>query len=64
MKRNWKGEIALRANVVRDIITNGLGDVTELTIGEVLALKIIFGLSNSEATDVFLGGMDCENVQA
>ena len=53
----------MRANVVRDIITNGLGDVTELTIGEVLALKIIFGLSNSEATDVFLGGMDCENIQ-
>lgn len=54
----------MRANIVRDIITIGLGDITKLTIGEVLMLKTIFGLSNTEATDVFLGGMGCENVQA
>ena len=62
MKRNKKGEIALRANVVRAIIENGLGDINQLTIGEVLMLKTIFGLSNSEATYVFLGGRTCENI--
>ena len=51
------------ANVVKNMIQYGLGDITQLTIGEALMLKTIFGLSNSEATDVFLGGMDCENIQ-
>ena len=60
---NQKGEIALRANIIKDIIETGLGDINQLTIGEVLMLKIIFGLTNSEATDVFLGGMNCENLQ-
>lgn len=63
MKRNLKGAIALRANVVRDIIEIGLGDIKELTIGEVLLLKNVFGLSDTEATYVFLGGMTCENLQ-
>lgn len=51
------------ANVVKNMIQNGLGDITQLTIGEALMLKTIFGLSNAEATDVFLGGMTCENIQ-
>lgn len=55
--------IALYANVVKSMIQIGLVDITQLTIGEALMLKTIFGLSNSEATDVFLGGMTCENVQ-
>lgn len=53
MKRNREGEIALRANVVRDIIEKGLGDINQITIGEALVLKSIFELSNSEATAVF-----------
>lgn len=52
----------MRANVVKNMIETGLGDINKLTIGEALMLKIIFGLSNSEATDVFLGGMKHENV--
>lgn len=44
------------ANIVKDIIKNGLGDISQITIGDALMLKTIFGLSNSEATDVFLGG--------
>ena len=52
----------MRAKIVRDIIKTGLGDITKLTIGEALMLKAIFELSDSEATDVFLGGMNCENV--
>lgn len=63
MIRNLKGAIALRANVVKIMIETGLGDINKLTIGEALMLKNIFGLSNSEATDVFLGGINCENVQ-
>ena len=63
MIRDLKGAIALRANIVKAMIEIGLGDINNLTIGEVLMLKNIFGLSNSEATDVFLGGMSCENVQ-
>lgn len=62
MKRNQKGEIALRANMMKDIIESGVGDISELTIGEVLALKSIFDLTNHEAIDVFLGGTRCENV--
>lgn len=57
MKRNGNGVIALRANKLKDII-----DVSKLTIGDALLLKRILGLSNSEATDIFLGGTKCENV--
>lgn len=53
----------MRANIVKVMIQNGLGDINQLTIGEALMLKNVFGLSNSEATDVFLGGTNCENVQ-
>ena len=53
----------MRASIVKDMIQDGLGDINQLTIGEALMLKNIFGLSNSEATAVFLGGMNCENVQ-
>lgn len=63
MKRNGNGVIALYANIVKDMIQNGLGDIKQLTIGEVLALKAMFELTNSEATTVFLGGINCENVQ-
>ena len=63
MKRNLKGAIALRANIVRDMIKLGLGDIDKLTIGEALMLKNIFDLTDSEAADVFLGGMKCENIQ-
>lgn len=55
--------IALYANMVKNMIQCGFGDITQLTIGEALMLKNIFGLSNSEATDVFLGGMNYENIQ-
>jgi hypothetical protein len=55
--------IALYANVVKSMIENGLGDIKQLTIGEALMLKIVFGLSNSEATNVFLGGAVSENIQ-
>lgn len=63
MERNGNGVIALYANNVKDLIQNGLGDIKQLTIGEVLALKAIFNLTNSEAVAVFLGGINCENVQ-
>ena len=53
----------MRANMMKDIIESGVGDISKLTIGEVLALKAIFDLSNSEATAVFLGGMNRENIQ-
>ena len=53
----------MRANMMKDIITSGVEDIDNLTIGEVLKLKTIFGLSNSEAIYVFLGGMRCENLQ-
>ena len=53
----------MRANMMKDIIESGVGDISELTIGEVLALKNIFDLTNPEAIDVFLGGTNCENVQ-
>ena len=52
----------MRANVIKDIIENGVGDISTLTIGEVLALKHIFDLTNSEAIHVFLGGVNCENI--
>ena len=58
-----RGEIALRANIIKDIIEAGLGNIEQLTIGEALALKQIFGLSNIEATHVFLGGTNNENIQ-
>ena len=58
MKRNGNGVIALRANILKTII-----DVSNLTIGEALLLKSILGLSDSEATTLFLGGMKRENVQ-
>ena len=53
----------MRANVIKDMITTGLGDISELTIGEVLTLKTIFGLSDSEAIHIFLGGARRENIQ-
>ena len=62
MKRNGNGVNALRANIVKNIIQEGLGDVNQLTIAEALMLKTIFGLSNSEATYVFLGGIKRENI--
>lgn len=52
----------MRANIVRDMIEVGLGDIKELTIKEVLWLKHIFDLTDSEATYVFLGGAEYENV--
>ena len=58
MKRNGNGVIALRANRLKDAI-----DVSKLTIGEALLLKHILGLSNSEATAIFLGGTKRGNVQ-
>ena len=58
MKRNGNGVIALCANRLKDAI-----DVNKLTIGEALILKHILGLSNSEATAIFLGGMKHGNVQ-
>ena len=57
MKRNRNGVIALRANRLKDTI-----DVSKLTIGDALLLKYIFGLSNSEAAAIFLGGTKSENV--
>ena len=57
MKRNGNGVIALRANKLKEVI-----DVSKLTIGEALLLKRILGLSDSEATAIFLGGTACENV--
>lgn len=53
----------MRAKVVRDMIRHGLGDVKKLTIGEAMVLKNVFGLTNSEAVDVFLGGTEYENLQ-
>jgi hypothetical protein len=50
--------IALRAHRLKDAI-----DVSKLTIGDALLLKHILGLSNSEATAIFLGGSKRENVQ-
>lgn len=47
----------MRANELKNLI-----DVDKLTIGEALALKLILGLSNSEAIALFLGGKSCENV--
>ena len=58
MKRNRNGVIALCANRLKDII-----DTSKLTIGDALLLKHILGLTNSEATAIFLGGMKRENVQ-
>lgn len=48
----------MRANILKDMI-----DVSNLTIGDALLLKHILGLTNSEATAIFLGGMKCENIQ-
>ena len=48
--------------MIKDMIENGVGDVSKLTIGEVLALKNIFNLTNPEAIYVFLGGMSSENI--
>ena len=62
MKRNLKGAIALYANILREMIQAGLGDISKLTIGETLMLKSILGLSDSEATAIFLGGANCENL--
>ena len=54
---NRKGVSALRANILKNLI-----DVSKLTIGDALLLKHIFGLSDSEATAIFLGGMKRENI--
>lgn len=48
----------MRANILKDLI-----DVSKLTIGDALLLKRLFGLSDSEASALFLGGTKCENVQ-
>ena len=37
-------------------------DLKELTIKEALILKNMLGLSDSEAINIFFGGMQCENV--
>ena len=47
----------MRANKLKELV-----DVSKLTIGDALLLKRILGLSDSEATAIFLGGMKCENV--
>lgn len=47
----------MRANKLKDVI-----DVSRLTIGDALLLKRIFGLSDSEATAIFLGGIKRENL--
>ena len=52
----------MRANIVKEMIESGLGDIKQLTIEEVFVLKDIFGLTNAEAIEVFLGGMCCENL--
>ena len=52
----------MRANMMKDIIEAGVGSIKQLTIGEALMLKSIFGLSNSEATVVFLGGVKRDNI--
>ena len=52
-----KGVIALRAKILKELI-----DISKLTIGDALLLKHIFGLSDSEATAVFLGGMERGNI--
>ena len=48
----------MHANILKDLI-----DVSKLTIGDALLLKHILGLSDSEATAIFLGGMKHGNVQ-
>lgn len=57
MKRNGNGVIALRANKLKEAI-----DISKLTIGDALLLKRILGLSDSEATAIFLGGTKRENL--
>ena len=47
----------MHANILKDII-----DVSKLTIGDALLLKQILGLTNSEATVIFLGGMGRGNI--
>ena len=56
MKRNGKGEIALRANELKDKI-----NIKKLTIGDALYIKQVLGLSNDEAKRIFLGGQN-ENI--
>lgn len=53
----------MRANIIKDMLITGLGDIRNLTIGEVLALKTVFDLTDSEAIHIFLGGTNRENVQ-
>lgn len=48
----------MRAKILKELI-----DISKLTIGDALLLKHIFGLSDSEATAVFLGGMERGNIQ-
>lgn len=49
----------MRANGLEDVL-----NLTELTIGDALLLKHIFGLSDAEATAIFLGGMTREDISA
>ena len=49
----------MRANRLEDVL-----NLTELTIGDALLLKRIFGLSDDEAIAIFLGGNECENIPA
>ena len=55
-KRNRNGVIALNAKELKSI-------VNKLTIREVLLLKSILGLTDSEAAVMFLGGIKYENIQ-
>ena len=54
-KRNRNGVIALNVKELNDVIN-------ELTIGEVLLLKSVLGLSDSKAAAIFLGGITHENL--
>lgn len=54
-KRNRNGVIALHAKELNDVIN-------KLTIGEVLLLKSVLGLSDSKAVAIFLGGTNHENI--
>lgn len=56
---DMEGAIALRANILKNLI-----DISELTIGDALLLKHILGLSDAEATAIFLGGVNREDIPA
>lgn len=50
------------ANKISDLILEKLKNIQDLTIGEALLLKSILGLTNAEATAIFLGGINNENI--